>query len=82
MIRMLRILGVMLILIGTLVILGWLIEPIRNAWPMVYEWFRSLPTMIQFGLVVAAVGFLILLSSIIWERLEDRKNEGNLLDED
>ena len=82
MIRMLRILGVMLILIGALVILGWLIEPIRNAWPMVYEWFRSLPTMIQFGLVVAAIGFLILFSSIIWERLEDRKNEGSLLDED
>lgn len=81
MIRIIRVVGVLLIVIGALVILGWLIEPIREFWPLLFDWFRSLPSMIQFGLVIAAVGFLILFSSIIWERMEDRKQEGSLLDD-
>jgi drug/metabolite transporter superfamily protein YnfA len=81
-IRIVRILGLLLIAIGVLVILSWLIEPLRKIWPVLFDWFRSLPGTIQFGLVIAAVGFLILFSSIIWERLEDRKTEGRLLDDD
>ena len=82
MIRIIRILGVLLIVIGVVVILSWLIEPLRKLWPALFDWFRSLPGAIQFGLVIAAIGFLILFSSILWERLEDRKTEGSLLDED
>ena len=80
MIRLIRIFGILLIIAGAMVILTWLIEPLREAWPLFFDWFRSLPGAIQFGLVVAAIGFLILFSSIIWERVEDRKKEGNLLD--
>ena len=82
MIRIIRILGALLIVIGALVILSWLIEPLREFWPTLFEWFRSLPGAIQFGLVIASIGFLILFSSILWERLEDRKQEGSLLDDD
>ena len=82
MIKLVRILGWLLMAIGALVILTWLIEPLRAIWPVAYDWFRSLPGAIQFGLVIAAVGFLLLFSSLIWERLEDRKREGSLLDDD
>ncbi len=82
MIRIIRILGVLLVLLGGIVILSWMIKPLREIWPFLFDWFRSLPGAIQFGLVIAAIGFLILFSSIIWERLEDRKNEDGLLDDD
>ena len=82
MIRMIRILGVLLMLVGGIVILSWMIEPLREVWPLLFDWFRSLPGAIQFGLVIAAIGFLILFSSIILERIEDRKKEGSLLDDE
>ena len=82
MIQFLRILGGVLMGIGALVILAWLIKPLRQVLPTIYDGFRSLPGAIQFGLVIAAIGFVLLISSLIWERLEDRKQEGSLLDDD
>ena len=82
MIRTVRIIGAMLMVIGVVVILTWLIKPLREVWPFMIDGFRSMPGAVQFGLVLAAVGFLILFSSLIVERLEDRKKEGSLLDED
>ena len=82
MIRVFRIIGALLMIAGVLVILTWLIKPLRQIWPHLFDWFRSLPGAIQFGLVLAAVGFLILFSSLIVERIEDRKKEGSLLDDD
>ncbi len=81
MIRLVRILGWLLMVLGALVILSWLIKPLREAWPHAFEAFRALPIAVQVGLVIAAVGFLILFSSLIWERLEDRKQESGLSDE-
>ena len=81
MIRLIRIMGVMLIVAGALAILSWFIEPLREAWPFVYEWFVSLPIAIRVGLIIAAIGFLLLFGSVIWERIEDRKTEENLLDD-
>ena len=80
--RMVRILGGLLMALGVVVVLAWLIKPVRKVLPHIYDGFRSLPGAIQFGLVVAAIGFLLLISSLIWERLEDRKREGRLLDDD
>ena len=83
MIQFVRIMGGVLIGVGVVVILTWLIKPLREAWPFLIDGFRSLPMAVQIGLIIAAIGFVLLLSSIIWERLEDRKREGNsLLDED
>jgi drug/metabolite transporter superfamily protein YnfA len=79
---MVRILGGLLMALGAVVVLAWFIKPLRQVLPLIYDGFRSLPGAIQFGLVVAAIGFLLLISSLIWERLEDRKREGRLLDDD
>ena len=82
MIRLLRVLGIVLVVIGSVIILSWLIKPLREAWPLAIEAFQELPLPIQIGLIVAAIGFTILFSSIVWERLEDRKSEGSLLDDE
>ncbi len=81
MIRLVRIIGWMLMVAGGVVVLTWLIKPLRTAWPLAYDWFRTLPIAIQIGLVLATVGFLILFGSIIWERIEDRSSESDLLDD-
>ena len=81
MIRLLRILGITLIALGMLVILTWLIEPLRQIVPLTLEWFRALPLAMQIGLLVAGIGFLLVFSSVVWERIEDKKKEQNLLDE-
>ena len=77
MIRLLRILGFMLIASGALLIGTWLVKPLRFVWP----WLLSLPLPIRIGLAAAAAGFLLLLGSMIWERLEDRAKEKGLIDE-
>lgn len=83
MIQFIRIMGGLLIVSGAIVILTWLIKPLREIWPHLINGFRSFPVAVQIGLIIAAIGFLLLFSSIIWERLEDRKREGNsLLDDD
>ncbi len=82
MIRLVRILGVVLMAAGVIVILTWLIEPLRELLPAIVDGFRSLPITIQIGLTLAAIGFLLLFATVVWERIEDRKSEGNLLDED
>ena len=77
MIRLIRILGFMLIAAGTVSVATWLIKPLRFIWP----WLRQLPIAIQIGLIAATVGFLLLLGSVIWERLEDHEREKDLIDE-
>ena len=82
MIRLVRILGVGLMVVGSLAILSWMIKPLRDVWPMIIDSFRAMPIAIQIGLILAAIGFVLLFGSIIWERLEDRKTETNLLDDE
>ena len=82
MIRFLRFLGCILIGLGALVTISWFFEPLRAIWPHLIDAFHALPVAVQIGLIIAAVGFTILFSSIVWERLEDWKREKNLLDEE
>lgn len=77
MIRLVRITGFLFIGVGALLVLTWFIEPVRELWPLIHE----LPLVVRIGLAMAAVGFLILLGSLIWERYEDRENDRSLLDE-
>ena len=77
MIRLVRILGFLLILAGAIVVLTWLIEPLREIWP----WLKSLPLPIRIGFGMAAVGLLLLLGSLVWERIEEREHDKSLLDE-
>jgi membrane protein implicated in regulation of membrane protease activity len=74
MIRLLRILGFALMATGVLVILTWLIRPLRALWP----WLRQLPLAIQIGLVAAAAGLLLLISTLLWERWEERAQDRSL----
>lgn len=78
--RFLRFFGGELILIGGLVTISWFIAPLRQLWPHLIDAFGRLPVAVQVGSIIALIGFLILFSSIVWERLEDRKKE-NLLDD-
>ena len=78
MIRLVRITGFLLIGLGALVILTWLIEPLREVWPALLE----LPFPVRVGLSMAAVGLLILMGSLIWERYEDRENDRSLREDD
>ena len=77
MIRLLRVVGFLMIGAGGLLLLVWAIEPLRFLWP----WFRNLPVPIQIGLAAATAGLLLLLATVIWERLEDRDGDRDLLDE-
>lgn len=77
MIRLVRIAGFLFIAVGALLILSYLIEPLRELWKLVYE--LALP--VRIGLAMAAAGLLILLGSLLWERYEDRESDRELLDE-
>lgn len=77
MIRLIRIVGFLLIATGALVLLTWLIKPLRFFWP----WLRALPWPIQLGVAAAAAGLLLLFGSLIWERLEEREQDRRLLDD-
>ncbi|MFK7954847.1 MAG: hypothetical protein AB8B96_02035 [Lysobacterales bacterium] len=78
MIDVFRIMGFLLILSGILVIMTWLIEPLRALWPLLL----ALPTPVLIGIGVAAAGLLLLMASLIWERTKDRENEKHMLEQD
>lgn len=77
MIRLLRILGFLMIVAGAIVLITWLIKPLRMVWP----WLMALPLPIKIGIGVAATGFLLLLSTLIWERWSEREHDRSLLDD-
>ena len=76
-IKLVLVLFLLFLGIGAVLILTWFIEPLRELWPLIHE----LPLVIRIGLAMAAVGLLILLGSLLWERYEDRENDRSLLDE-
>jgi hypothetical protein len=78
MIRLIRILGFLLIAAGALVLLTWLVEPLRHLWTVLL----TLPWPIKLGLGAAAAGLLLIMGSLIWERLESREADRALLDDD
>ncbi len=77
MIRLVRVVGFLLIAAGALVLVSYLFEPLQAIWIALI----SLPWPIKIGLGVAAFGLLLVLGSIIWERIEERESDRELLDE-
>ena len=78
MIRLLRIIGFLFIALGVVILISWAFEPLRRLWPVLL----ALPMPVKIGLAVALAGFLVLMGSLIWERSESSKAEGNLLDDE
>ena len=76
MIRLVRILGILLIVVGALILLAYLIEPLRMLWPLLL----SLAWPIRVGLAAAAVGLLVLFGSVLWERMEEHQHEREIDD--
>ena len=78
MIRLIRILGFLMIGAGAVIIIVWLIKPLRVVWP----WLLQLPLPIRIGVCAAAAGLLLLLGTLLWERFEERESDRELLDDD
>ena len=75
--RLLRITGFLLIGGGALVLLVWAIRPLRHIWP----WLLELPAAIQIGIGAAALGLIVLMASLIAERIGEREADRQLLDD-
>ncbi|MEM9530687.1 MAG: hypothetical protein AAGA23_07195 [Pseudomonadota bacterium] len=74
MIDVFRIMGFLLIVSGLLVIITWLIEPLRALWPLLL----ALPVPVLIGVGVASLGLMLLLASLIWERVRERDHDREL----
>lgn len=76
--RLVRLTGFLLIVAGVIVTLTWFIEPLREVWP----WLLDLPLPIRVGVILAAVGLLLLAGSLLWERWEERDQDRLLREEE
>lgn len=77
--KLARLFGFLFLWIGTLLLLFWFIKPL---WVRaIGQLFLQLPLLLQIGLVITAIGFILLLGTVIWERIESRKTDKELQDE-
>lgn len=71
MIKLLRIVGFLLIAVGLALAASWFIEPLRQLWPLLLD----LPLPIRIGLLVAGVGLLVVLATVVHDSLSaDRRS--------
>lgn len=75
--RVLRITGFLLIGAGAVVLLFWAIRPLRAIWPAI----MALPLPVQIGIGAAALGVIVLMGSLIAERIGDREADRKLLED-
>jgi hypothetical protein len=75
--RLFRNVGIGMILLGSVLVLAWAVEPIRLIWP----WIRGLPLPLQIGVVAATLGVTVLLGSLISERIREREADQKLRDD-
>ena len=74
---MLRIAGFGLIALGAVLVLVWLIDPLRVVWP----WLMTLALPFRIGVLAAALGLVVLMISLILERIRERGADKELLDD-
>lgn len=75
--RLMRITGFLLIGSGALVLLFWAIRPLRAIWPAI----MALPLPIQIGIGAAGLGVVVLMGSLIAERIGEREADRKLLED-
>ena len=75
--RLFRNMGIGLILLGSVLVLAWAVEPIRLIWP----WIRGLPLPLRIGVFAATVGVTVLLGSLVSERIREREADKKLRDD-
>ena len=75
--KLLRNVGIGLMALGVVLILVWAIKPLRAIWP----WLLQLPFPIKVGVVVGTLGLVVLLGSLISERIGERESDQQLRDE-
>ena len=75
--QLLRITGFLLVVSGAIVVLTWLIKPLRQIWP----WLLQLPLPLRIGFGLAGLGLVVILSPLIWERWNEREEDQSLLDD-
>lgn len=78
MIAPMRVAGFVMISAGIIVVAFWLIEPLRFIWPLLAD----LPWPLRLGFSLAAIGLLTLMTSLIWERVDEREDDRTLHDTD
>ena len=75
--KLARLFGFLLLWCGALLLLFWFVKPLR----VIGTFFLQLPLLLQIGLGAAAIGFILLLGTVIWERIQSRKTDKELQDE-
>ena len=76
MIHFTRVLGYLFSAVGVLALLFWMIRPLRAIWPYLLQ----LPVPIQLGLGTLLLGFLLVMASLIAERIEESGDDEALRD--
>lgn len=76
MVRGMRIVAVAMMLLGILLIISYIISPLRLLW----WWFRHMPFPLQIGFGVAGVGLVILFTTMLFERVANRSYDKELKD--
>ncbi|MBY6204293.1 hypothetical protein [Halomonas denitrificans] len=61
----LRITGFLMMVIGGLLVASWFVEPLRQLWPLLLD----LPLPIRIGLGVAGAGLLVVLATVVHDRI-------------
>ena len=67
--RVMRIVAVAFMLLGVLLLVTYVVSPLRVLWSW---WYGSLPLPLQIGSAVAAVGLVILLTTMFVDRMMNR----------
>lgn len=75
--KLARLFGFLLLWGGALLLIFWFVKPLRAIGAL----FLQLPILLQIGLAAAAIGFILLLGTVIWERIQSRKADKELQDE-
>lgn len=75
--KLARLFGFLLLWGGALFLLFWFVKPLRAIGAI----FLQLPLLLQIGLAAAAIGLILLMGTVIWERIQSRKTDKELQDE-